>query len=90
MGIPVLQPHPCINRCAGDKPARADMVLAPDTDGRQRNVRKLDEKLVLRKDVAPGPQVGKVMRLLAGRHEGLECSVLALLEREEGRSGVYQ
>ncbi|MEW5300633.1 MAG: hypothetical protein WDW36_003548 [Sanguina aurantia] len=71
----------------GDKPARADMVLAPEADGRQRNVRKLDEKLVLRKDVAPGAQVGKGMRVMTGRHEGLECAVLALLDREDGRSG---
>jgi hypothetical protein len=34
----------------GDKPATRpeDLVLAPDADGRQRHVRKLDEKLVKR------------------------------------------
>jgi hypothetical protein len=34
----------------GDKPVvrPEDLVLAPDADGRQRHVRKLDEKLVKR------------------------------------------
>lgn len=36
---------------AGDKPRKQDLVLAPDADGRQRNVRTLDEKLVSRATV---------------------------------------
>lgn len=39
----------------GDKPRRQDLVLAPDADGRQRNIRKLDEQLVERSKVrGPG------------------------------------
>jgi G patch domain/KOW motif-containing protein len=40
--------------------AKADLVLARDADGRQRNVRTLDEKLVKRE--APGAHKGKVKR----------------------------
>lgn len=70
----------------GDKPKRTDLVLAPDADGRQRNVRKLDEKLVPRAQVQAGPQPGKQMVLLDGRHAGLTCTVLELLPKAEGRS----
>ena len=68
-------------RKMGDAPIdqqvrREDLVLAPDADGRQRHVRKLDEKLVKREDIAPGPRVGKEMVVVEGRHRGLRCTVI--------------
>lgn len=63
-------------------------MLAPDADGRQRHVRKLDEKLVRREDLAPGPRPGKEMVVTGGRHEGLRCIVAELLPKEGGRSGA--
>eukprot|EP00798_Chlamydomonas_sp_ICE-L_P010027 gene10027-7917_t len=67
----------------GDKETvrREDMVLAPDADGRQRHIRKLDEKLV-----GSGPQPGKAMAIIDGRHKGLACTVFSLLPKEEDRS----
>jgi G patch domain/KOW motif-containing protein len=72
----------------GDKPQQRpqDLVLAPGEDGRVRHMKALDEKLVPRAQVEPGPQPGKVMRLVDGRHRGLLCKVQELLPREEGRS----
>ncbi|KAG2428963.1 hypothetical protein HXX76_011207 [Chlamydomonas incerta] len=69
----------------GDKPRRQDLVLAPDADGRQRNVRTLDEKLVTRATVLPGPQPSKPMRILTGPHSGLLCTALEALPKPEGR-----
>jgi G patch domain/KOW motif-containing protein len=63
------------------------MVLAPDADGRQRHVRKLDEKLVKREELLPGPRPGKEMVVIGGRHQDLHCLVLEVLPKEEGRSG---
>ncbi|KAG1653064.1 hypothetical protein FOA52_003809 [Chlamydomonas sp. UWO 241] len=65
---------------------REEMVLAPDADGRQRHVRKLDEKLVHRRELAPGPRFGKDMDIVGGRHEGLKCVVIEVLPKTEGRS----
>ncbi|GIL62553.1 hypothetical protein Vafri_16641, partial [Volvox africanus] len=63
----------------GDKAQRQDLVLAPDADGRQRNVRKLDEQLVARSTVLPGPQPGKEMRITSGPHAGLACTAVEAL-----------
>lgn len=68
-------------RKMGDAPIdqqtrREDLVLAPDADGRQRHVRKLDEKLVKREDIVPGPRKGKEMVVSGGRHQGLKCLVV--------------
>lgn len=83
-------------RKMGDAPIdqqtrREDMVLAPDADGRQRHVRKLDEKLFRREDLAPGPRVGKEM-VLEGRHRGLRCIVIKapLMINGGGGGGVKQ
>ncbi|KAG2432029.1 hypothetical protein HYH02_013099 [Chlamydomonas schloesseri] len=69
----------------GDKPRKQDLVLAPDADGRQRNVRTLDEKLVARATVQPGPQPNKPMRIMGGPHSGLLCTALEALPKPEGR-----
>ena len=53
-------------------------------DGVQKHVKTLDEELVER--VAEGVQVGKVMHVVAGQHEGLRAEVLALNPPAEGRS----
>eukprot|EP00983_Pelagomonas_calceolata_P079802 1154872-Pelagomonas_calceolata.AAC.1 len=73
---------------AGDKPevSRADLVLPPDAEGRQRHIRTLDEKLVHRSEVALGPRPGKVMQIVGGRHMGLACRVVELLPQKEHRS----
>ena len=60
----------------GGPEVRVVPQLPPDADGRQRNIRTLDEKLVLRSTLAPGAAPGKKMRLLAGPHAGLLCQVL--------------
>ncbi|KXZ46948.1 hypothetical protein GPECTOR_39g442 [Gonium pectorale] len=69
----------------GDKPRKQDLVLAPDANGRQRNVRTLDEQLVPRSAVLPGPQPSKAMRVISGPHAGLACTVLEALPRAEGQ-----
>jgi len=53
---------------------KADLVVAPGADGRQRNVRSLDEKLVRRE--RSGVHKDKVMRVIGGDHEGFLCRVL--------------
>lgn len=63
---------------AGEK-AREDLVAAPSADGRVRHRVGLDEALVPRARLAPGPQPGKVMEVAAGRHEGLLAAVRELL-----------
>ncbi|GFR50756.1 hypothetical protein Agub_g13023 [Astrephomene gubernaculifera] len=68
----------------GDKPRKQDLVLPPDANGRQRNVRTLDEQLVPRNTVQPGPKPGKAMRILAGPHAGLACTALEALPQREG------
>ena len=50
-------------------------------------MRKLDEKLVKREDLAPGPRPGKEMAVSGGRHEGLRCIVVEVLPKEGNRSG---
>jgi G patch domain/KOW motif-containing protein len=72
----------------GDKPKPnpKDMVLPVGEDGRVRHMKTLDEKLVSRAEVEPGPFPGKVMRIVDGRHTGLLCKVLELLPVEDGRS----
>ena len=63
-------------------------MLAPDADGRQRHVRKLDEKLVNRAELQPGPRAGKDMAVVAGKHGGLQCKVVELVpSKEEGAPG---
>jgi hypothetical protein len=47
----------------------------------------LDEKLVTRESLLPGPAVGKAMRLVGGRHEGLACVVREMRPPAEGSSG---
>ena len=66
---------------------REELVLAPDADGRQRHVRKLDEKLVKREELEPGPRPGKERVVGGGRHQDLRCQVIEVLTKEEGRSG---
>jgi hypothetical protein len=65
--------------CAGEK-AKEDLVAAPTADGRVRHRVGLDEALVPRASLAPGPQPGKVMEVVAGRHEGLLAAVRELLD----------
>lgn len=89
MPLPDRQIFPSLCYPQGDRPARQDLVLAPDADGRQRHVRRLDEELVLRSALLKGPQPGKDMRVVEGRHSGLQCRVLALLPTQEGRSGEF-
>lgn len=55
-----------------------------DKDGRQKHVVTLDDKLV--DAVKLGVHPGKTMHILAGRHEGLACEVLALEPKVPGRS----
>eukprot|EP00803_Ostreobium_quekettii_P004934 evm.model.scf_319EXC.3 EVM.evm.TU.scf_319EXC.3 scf_319EXC:13222-17022(+) len=62
---------------------RGDMVPAPSADGRERNTRSLDEKLVSRTDLGPE---GKTMEIVEGKHSGLICRVLKVLEKEKGQS----
>ncbi|EFJ51408.1 hypothetical protein VOLCADRAFT_87660 [Volvox carteri f. nagariensis] len=76
-----LAPDPSKPVKMGEKPQRQDLVLAPDADGRQRNIRKLDEQLVARSTVLPGPQPGKDMRITGGPHAGLACTALEALPR---------
>ena len=61
------------------------MVLADAgrREGKLKNVKTLDEKLVKRE--APGPREGKTMRVVEGRHRGVVGRVLGVT-KEEGRS----
>tara|TARA_B110000977_G_scaffold53537_2_gene72806 strand:- start:306 stop:1757 length:1452 start_codon:yes stop_codon:yes gene_type:complete len=63
--------------------APAEIVLAEGGEGKSRNVRSLDEKLV--KKEAPGAREGKRMKVNEGRHRGLTGRVLRIV-KEEGRS----
>ena len=65
--------------------APAEMVLADAgrREGKLKNVKTLDEKLVKRE--APGPREGKTMRVVEGRHRGVVGRVLGVT-KEEGRS----
>jgi G patch domain/KOW motif-containing protein len=67
--------------------APAEMVLAEGPEGKSRNVKSLDEKLV--KKEAPGAREGKTMIVAEGRHRGLRGRVLRLV-KEEGRSDRAQ
>ena len=68
----------------GETRERADVMVLPEgPEGKSRNVKSLDEKLVKRED--PGPREGKMMCVVEGRHRGLECRVLTLT-KSEGRS----
>jgi hypothetical protein len=71
---------------AGDKP-KQDLVAAPAADGSVRHRVGLDEVLVPRESLLPGPAVGKAMLLIAGRHEGMACVVKEMLPAAEGASG---
>jgi hypothetical protein len=62
-------------------------VAAPAADGSMRHRVGLDEQLVPRESLLPGPAVGKAMRLVAGRHEGLACVVKELRPAADGDSG---
>ncbi|KAF6253119.1 DExH-box splicing factor binding site-domain-containing protein [Scenedesmus sp. NREL 46B-D3] len=73
-------------RKMGDKP-RQDLVAAPAADGGVRHRVGLDEALVPRASLAPGPAVGKAMALVAGRHAGLACVVRRLRPPAQGSSG---
>jgi G patch domain/KOW motif-containing protein len=69
----------------GGAPQREHMVLPVGPDGRVRNVRTLDEALVVRE--AAGARVGKRMCVIGdGPHAGLYGEVLALPEAKPGRS----
>ena len=59
------------------------MVLAEGPEGKSRNVKSLDEKLV--KKEAPGAREGKNMKVVEGRHRGSPGRVLRIV-KEEGRS----
>lgn len=61
----------------------AEMVLAEGPEGKSRNVKSLDEKLVKRE--VPGAREGKTMCVVDGRHRGLVGRVLRLI-KEQGRS----
>ena len=60
-----------------------EMVLAEGPEGKSRNVKSLDEKLVVRE--VPGAREGKTMCVVEGRHRGLLGRVLKLMQ-QEGRS----
>lgn len=61
----------------------AEMVLAEGPEGKSRNVKSLDEKLVKRE--VPGAREGKTMCVVEGRHRGLLGRVVKLV-KQEGRS----
>ena len=63
-------------------------MAAPTADGRVRHRVGLDEALVPRASLAPGPQPGKVMEVVGGRHEGLRCAVKELLGGSGGCGGM--
>lgn len=63
------------------------MVLPPSVDGRVRHTKTLDEKLIPRS--ALGACVRKKMRIIDGRHSGLDCQVLELLKVQKGHSGIH-
>jgi hypothetical protein len=67
---------------AGDTPRPQDLVAAPTADGRVRHRVGLDEQLVPRASLAPGPQPGKVMAVVRGRHAGLLAAVRELRPAE--------
>ncbi|KAF8069698.1 gpkow [Scenedesmus sp. PABB004] len=74
-------------RKMGDKPKQADLVAAPDADGRVRHRVGLDEALVPRAAIVPGPAPGKAMAVVGGRHAGLACVVRSAAPRPDGASG---
>lgn len=76
----------CAGVPAGDKP-KQDLVAAPAADGTVRHRVGLDEQLVPRASVMPGPQVGKVMAVVAGPHAGLLCLVKEVLPTAQGSTG---
>lgn len=55
-------------------------MAAPSADGRVRHRVGLDEALVPRASLAPGPQPGKVMEVVGGRHQGLLAAVREVLD----------
>ena len=65
---------------------RKDMVYYAE-NGQQKHVKGLDDKLVERD--RPGPRVGKTMRIVAGPHSGLLCTVLAI-EPQVGQVACWQ
>lgn len=83
---PVTPPPDKRPRKMGDKP-KQDLVAAPAADGSVRHRVGLDEALVPRSSLMAGPAVGKAMRLVAGRHEGLACMVKEMRPAAEGSSG---
>ena len=68
----------------GDTSAPKKDLVYVDSTGRERNIRPIDAKLTERQ--AAGPQPGKQMQIVSGRHEGLRCQVLALEPLIEGHS----
>jgi G patch domain/KOW motif-containing protein len=68
---------------SGESRVRADLVLPTGPDGKVRNLKTLDEKLVER--VKPGVHPGKVMVIVCGQHSGMLAKVLSV-EKPEGRS----
>ena len=67
--------------------APADMVLAEGPEGKSRNVKSIDEKLVAREK--PGAREGKTMCVVEGRHRGLLGRMLKVVQ-QEGRSDRAQ
>lgn len=61
-------------------------MLPPSTDGRVRHIKTIDEKLVPRESL--GPQAGKQMYIVSGRHAGMGCRVESILPVDKGRSGI--
>lgn len=55
--------------------AKKDLVVY-DEKGNIKHTRTASDKLVERK--VKGPAVGKVMKLIKGRHAGLRCKVITL------------
>ncbi len=68
----------------GDTAAPKQDLVYVDSSGKERSRRPLDAQLTQRQ--AAGPQPGKQMQIVAGRHEGLACQVLALEPVLEGHS----
>ena len=63
-----------------DAPRRMVLADAGRREGKLKNVKPLDEKLVKRE--APGPREGKTMRVVEGRHRGVVGRVLGVTKEE--------
>ena len=72
----------------GDSTAPKQDLVYIDSSGRERNIRPLDGKLTQRQ--AAGPQPGKRMAIIGGRHEGLQCQVRAVHVCLAGAQGLIR